>query len=72
MWDVLAATPTAVSARVGDSILAMTYIVIGSLLVYLVMFDQGAALSLFLSSSSPNYIHELFHDSRHLTAAPCH
>lgn len=72
MWDVLVQAPSVVSARVGDRALALTYMLIGSVLVYLVMFDQGAAMSLFLSSSSPNYIHELLHDSRHITAAPCH
>ena len=72
MWDVLAQTPTAVSARVSERAIALTYMVIGSVLVYLVMFDHGAALALFLNSSSPDYVHELFHDSRHITAAPCH
>ena len=54
MWDILVQAPSVVSARVGDRALALTYMLIGSVLVYLVMFDQGAAMSLFLSSSSPN------------------
>ncbi|HZQ79827.1 MAG TPA: CbtB-domain containing protein [Acidimicrobiia bacterium] len=39
-------------------------------LLYAVTFDTGA-LSSHVSSSSM-YLHELFHDGRHLLGVPCH
>ncbi len=44
------------------------------LAVFAVLLDNGALLAPFLgyASYAANYLHELFHDGRHLLAAPCH
>jgi len=39
-------------------------------LLYAVTFDTGALSSHVASSSM--YLHELFHDGRHLLGVPCH
>ena len=39
-------------------------------LLYAVSFDTGALSSHVASSSM--YLHELFHDGRHLLGVPCH
>jgi hypothetical protein len=46
----------------------------GLLLVYLVLFDQGASLQALTEGTAvqPGYLHELFHDSRHLAGVACH
>ena len=46
----------------------------GLLLVYLVLFEQGTLLQALTEGTAvqPNYLHELFHDSRHLAGVPCH
>jgi hypothetical protein len=43
-------------------------------ILFAVLFDNGALLAPLLGdlSYSANYMHELFHDGRHLLAAPCH
>ncbi|HEY2957788.1 MAG TPA: CbtB-domain containing protein [Actinomycetota bacterium] len=45
-----------------------------ALLVYAVAFDQGLLLEpLFGKAASANmYLHEFFHDGRHLLGFPCH
>ncbi len=45
-----------------------------ALALFAVLFDNGALLAPFLGDASyaANYLHELFHDGRHLLAAPCH
>jgi len=50
----------------------MLLIVGGLLLGYLVLFDQGALLALVGGGSKLNYLHEFFHDGRHLANVPCH
>ena len=42
--------------------------------VFAVLFDNGALLAPFIGDASygANYIHELFHDGRHLLGTPCH
>jgi len=44
------------------------------LLVFAVGFDQGQLLQPLLGKAAVtgNYLHELFHDGRHLLAVPCH
>lgn len=44
------------------------------LAVFAVLFDNGVLLAPFIGdvSYAANYLHELFHDGRHLLAAPCH
>lgn len=46
----------------------------GLFLVYLVLFDQGALLQALTEGTGvqPSYLHELFHDSRHLAGVACH
>lgn len=46
----------------------------GLFLMYLVLFDQGALLQALTEGTAvqPSYVHELFHDSRHLAGVPCH
>ncbi len=46
----------------------------GLFLVYLVLFDQGASLQALTEGTAvqPSYLHELFHDSRHLAGVACH
>lgn len=45
-----------------------------SLLVYAVVFDQGALVAPLTDAlqSSGGVLHELFHDARHLLGVPCH
>jgi putative cobalt transporter subunit CbtB len=53
-----------------------TWLVIAlvALLVFAVGFDQGQLLRPLLGKAAVtgNYLHELFHDGRHLLAVPCH
>jgi Probable cobalt transporter subunit (CbtB) len=61
-------------ARVSERITGCLYLVTGAFLVYLVLFDQGAAVSVILGAGAgrENLLHEFFHDGRHLWNAPCH
>ena len=45
-----------------------------ALAVFAVLFDNGTLLAPLLGDASyaANYLHELFHDGRHLLGAPCH
>jgi hypothetical protein len=62
-----------VPPRVVDQLLAATSMVVGAAILYLVLFDQGAAAGLIATSAAhQNLFHELFHDGRHLATAPCH
>ncbi|HSK99790.1 MAG TPA: CbtB-domain containing protein [Rubrobacteraceae bacterium] len=42
--------------------------------LFAVLFDNGALLTPVLgeAAGSVNYLHELFHDGRHLLGTPCH
>ena len=44
------------------------------LALFAVLFDNGTLLAPLLGDASyaANYLHELFHDGRHLLGAPCH
>ena len=44
------------------------------LTMFAVLFDNGALLGPFIGDASyaANYMHELFHDGRHLLGTPCH
>ena len=57
-----------------DRLLATGFLAVGALIVYLVLFDQGAAAAVLFGSTAgnENALHELFHDGRHLSGAPCH
>ena len=45
-----------------------------ALTLFAVLFDNGALLTPILgeASGTQNYLHELFHDGRHVLGAPCH
>jgi hypothetical protein len=47
---------------------------VGAMLFYLAMLDQGQVAELLLASglASANHLHEFFHDGRHLGGVPCH
>jgi len=57
-----------------DRLLAGGFLLVGAVVVYLVLFDQGAAAAVLLGTAAgnENLLHELFHDGRHLRGAPCH
>jgi hypothetical protein len=61
-------------AGVSERALGSVFLAIGAMLVYLVLFDQGAAAAVLFGSAAgnENILHELFHDGRHLRDAPCH
>jgi len=64
------------SSRVSVRVPVWGWIAVGALLavVYAVGYDQGMLLEPLLGklSSANNYLHELFHDGRHLLGFPCH
>ncbi len=45
-----------------------------ALIVIAIGYDQGSLLRLFLGelAEKNNYLHEFFHDGRHLLGFPCH
>ena len=57
-----------------DRLLGVVFLATGGLIVYLVLFDQGAAAAVLFGSAAgnENLLHEFFHDGRHLRGAPCH
>jgi hypothetical protein len=61
-------------AQVPDRVLGGLFCLTGVFLVYLVLFDQGAALTIILGTTAgrENLLHEFFHDGRHFWNAPCH
>ena len=44
------------------------------LAIFAVLFDSGALLAPLLGEAAgkTNYLHEFFHDGRHLLGVPCH
>ncbi|WP_119067105.1 CbtB domain-containing protein [Rubrobacter indicoceani] len=44
------------------------------LIVFAVLYDNGALLAPLVGESAyaNNYLHEVFHDGRHLLGVPCH
>ena len=69
-------TARTASNRVPVRVPLWGWLVVGALLavVYAVGYDQGTLLEPVLGklSSTNNYLHELFHDARHLLGFPCH
>jgi Probable cobalt transporter subunit (CbtB) len=61
-------------AGIDERLTATAYLLVGALVIYLVMFDQGQLLTLLLGSNAVqhNLLHEFFHDGRHLGNVPCH
>ena len=45
-----------------------------ALTLFAVLFDNGALLAPLLgeAAGANNYLHELFHDGRHVLGTPCH
>ncbi len=45
-----------------------------ALTLFAVLFDNGALLAPLLgdAAGTHNYLHELFHDGRHVLGTPCH
>jgi hypothetical protein len=72
--DTLRVPATSAVPRVSDQLVATTFLLTGAFLLYLVLFDQGAALALVVGPGSwrSNFLHEFFHDGRHLWNAACH
>jgi hypothetical protein len=60
--------------RISDRVIGGLFLLTGSFLVYLVLFDQGAAITVVLGATAgrENLLHEFFHDGRHFWNAPCH
>jgi hypothetical protein len=69
-------TTTSPSSRAPARVPVWGWIVVAVLLavVYAVGYDQGMLLQPLLGKLSTvnNYLHELFHDGRHLLGFPCH
>jgi hypothetical protein len=61
-------------ARVSDRVIGALFLLIGGLLVYAALFDQGAVAAVIFGAAAgrENLLHEFFHDGRHLWNAPCH
>lgn len=61
-----------VPARVFDLAVAVLSMAAGAAILYLVLFDQGAAAGLVATAGAhQNLFHEFFHDGRHLASVPC-
>jgi hypothetical protein len=66
----------AVEGRALQRVPAWTWLAVGMLVafVYSVGFDQGLLLRPVMGklAQTSNYLHEFFHDGRHLLGFPCH
>jgi hypothetical protein len=64
----------AATRRLRDMVVAGLAVIFALFGLYIVLFDQGALLAPLLGADSGemNYLHEFFHDGRHLFAAMCH
>jgi hypothetical protein len=53
---------------------AWLVVIVLALVVYSVGYDQGGLLEVVFHrlSWTNNYLHELFHDARHMLGFPCH
>ena len=59
----------------GRSLLTLPFVLAFVLLaIFAVLFDNGALLAPLLgeAAGTQNYLHELFHDGRHVLGTPCH
>ena len=65
---------TTAALRANERLLGATCLVIGAVLFYVAMLDQGQLLGVLLGAgaANANYFHEFFHDGRHLGGVPCH
>ncbi|MDP8970929.1 MAG: CbtB-domain containing protein [Actinomycetota bacterium] len=64
----------AVATWLGPRLPPLALVAVGATLAYAVLFDQGALLALLTGDqlAGPSYLHELFHDARHLLGVVCH
>jgi hypothetical protein len=64
----------AATRRLRELVVTGLAVVFALFAIYTVLFDQGALLAPLLGADSGemNYVHEFFHDGRHLFAAMCH
>jgi len=62
------------AVRANERVVGGIALVVGAVLFYLAMLDQGQVAELLLASglASANHLHEFFHDGRHLGGVPCH
>jgi hypothetical protein len=61
------------AVQVNERLLGALSLAAGATLFYLVMLDHGQVINLLIGSGvTGSYLHELFHDGRHLGGAPCH
>lgn len=53
---------------------AWALLVVLAILVYALAYDQGVLLRAFVGevAETKNFLHEFFHDGRHLLGFPCH
>jgi|RhiMethySRZTD1v2_1073278.scaffolds.fasta_scaffold138275_3 hypothetical protein len=60
--------------RANERLVGGIALMVGAMLFYLAMLDQGQVAELLLASglASGNHLHEFFHDGRHLGGVPCH
>ena len=69
-----AAFATTTALRANERLLGATCLVLGAVIYYVAMLDQGQLLGVLLgaAAANQNYLHEFFHDGRHLGGVPCH
>lgn len=73
---VIARTAFATTAalRANERLLGAVCLCLGAVLYYVTMLDQGQLLGVIIgaTAANQNYLHEFFHDGRHLGGVPCH
>ena len=69
-----AAYATTAALRANERLLGATCLLLGAIIYYVAMLDQGQLLGVLIGSAAANqnYLHEFFHDGRHLGGVPCH
>jgi hypothetical protein len=60
--------------RVAGKATVPIWLALIALTLFAVLFDNGALLTPLLGevAGANNYLHELFHDGRHVLGTPCH
>jgi hypothetical protein len=60
--------------RVAGKATVPLWLALIALTLFAVLFDNGALLAPLLGEAAEanNYLHELFHDGRHVLGTPCH
>lgn len=65
-----AATPDEIEVGVGRVSTRLLIMLLAMAVIWLVAFDNGQASA--AADSTGTFLHEFFHDGRHLSGAPCH